>query len=225
MLVTLPKGKQKDLRKACNDLIEKHKPTIRQTASVIGKLVAAFPAVRYRPLHYQHLQRAKERALKLHAGQFGKSMRLPAEAIIGLQWWMANIRLSSRKILLESPSVFLQTDTNGLGWGATNTVRSCGGRWNEQESIILQLYGINYLELLGAQYGLKFLGNNMQHVQIQIQIANTTAVAHINHMGGVKSVSCDRLSNLIWQWCIERDIWVTAVYPPGRYNTVADARS
>ena len=44
-------------------------------------------------------------------------------------------------------------------------------------------------------------------------------------MGEIKSESCDRLANLIWNWCITRNIWLSAIYLPGRYNIVADTRS
>ena len=81
------------------------------------------------------------------------------------------------------------------------------------------------MEMLGAFHGLRAYCTNMHHTHVHLQIDNTTLVAYLNHMGGIKSISCDELANTIWHWCIERDIWISATYLPGKLNTVADARS
>ena len=44
-------------------------------------------------------------------------------------------------------------------------------------------------------------------------------------MGGLKSPSCNQLVLDIWQWCILRNIWLTAAHLPGCQNTEADFRS
>ena len=107
---------------------------------------------------------------------------------------------------MEPLSLILQTDVSALGWGATDMSSSCGGRWNVDETSLLQLRGINYLELLGTWYGLKAYCSTTRDLHVQVQIDNTTAVAYVNHMGGVKSQSCDRLANQIWSWCIDQNI-------------------
>lgn len=93
------------------------------------------------------------------------------------------------------------------------------------ELSFLQVHGVNYLVLLAALYGLKAYCGNMHHLHVQLQIDNTTAVAYINHMGGTEPVSCDKLATLIWHWSITQNIWISATYLPGRFNTVADTRS
>ena len=66
---------------------------------------------------------------------------------------------------------------------------------------------------------------NKRNVHVMVRIDNTTAVAYLNHMGGCKSTMCDKMSREIWQWCISRNIWVSAAHVPGRLNTIADERS
>ena len=44
----------------------------------------------------------------------------------------------------------------------------------------------------------------------------------MNHMGGTKSHVCNELSKEIWQWCCERNIWITATYLEGSLNCIAD---
>ena len=65
----------------------------------------------------------------------------------------------------------------------------------------------------------------MNNCHIQIQIDNTTALAYINNMGGSKSKELNQLAVQIWEWCISRNIWLTAVHIPGRLNTWADEKS
>ncbi|XP_055488383.1 uncharacterized protein LOC129695449 [Leucoraja erinacea] len=152
-------------------------------------------------------------------------MKLPTEAISELQWWAKKVWHSFSPIIVIYPTLVTQTDSSAQGWGVTNAISSTGGRWTNPESSLLLTLGINYLEMLGAFYGLKAYASNMHHLHVRLQIDNTTVVAYINHMGGIKSLSCDMLVNTIWQWCVERHIWLSATYLPGKLNTVADTRS
>ena len=56
-------------------------------------------------------------------------------------------------------------------------------------------------------------------------IDNTTAVACINHMGTNHSLSCNQITQAIWNWCISNKIWISAAHIPGRENVVADHES
>ena len=96
-----------------------------------------------------------------------------------------------------------------------------GGRWTPSEAE----YHINILELLAAFFSLKCFCSHMNNCHIQIQIDNTTALAYINNMGGSKSKELNQLAVQIWEWCISRNIWLTAVHIPGRLNTGADEKS
>lgn len=75
-------------------------------------------------------------------------MQLAATAIADIQWWIKGVSYASRKILVETPAIILQTVASALGWGATDTITSCGGRWNMEEVPLLKAHGIKYLELL-----------------------------------------------------------------------------
>ena len=106
MLVTLPMDKVLDLTNVCQNLINKPYPSIREVAKVIGKLVAAFPAVEFGRLHYQNLQRAKTQALIQRAGHFDRPMQLPKEALSELHWWIENVPQAAKNILVHQPVVF-----------------------------------------------------------------------------------------------------------------------
>ena len=44
-------------------------------------------------------------------------------------------------------------------------------------------------------------------------------------MGGTHSLECNKIAREIWTWCIQRNIWVTAVSLPGKENVDADRES
>ena len=54
---------------------------------------------------------------------------------------------------------------------------------------------------------------------------NTTAVACVSKMGTSHSDQCNTVPKEIWQFCIQRDIWVSAAYVPGKENVEADEES
>lgn len=59
---------------------------------------------------------------------------------------------------------------------------------------------------------------------MRLQLDNKVAVSYIQHMGG----RCDDrhgLTRTIWEWCIDRNIWLSAVHIPGSTNCEADALS
>jgi len=61
--------------------------------------------------------------------------------------------------------------------------------------------------------------------QIKFELDNMTAVSYVYQMGGRHSVIYDRLAGKIWNWCITRNIWLTAIHIPGIHNVQADALS
>ena len=66
---------------------------------------------------------------------------------------------------------------------------------------------------------------NAQDTHFCVQYDNTTAVTYINAMGGVKSETCNDMALLIWEWCIVRQIWLSARHVPGSQNIQADTAS
>ena len=99
--------------------------------------------------------------------------------------------------------------------------RKSGGRWTPSEA---QSH-INTLELYAAFFALKCFCTDMHDIHVQIQIDNTTAAAYINNMGGSKSVELNQLAFSVWEWCITRNVWLSAVHIAGILNTGADEKS
>ena len=225
MTVTLPSDKKATIIDMCTELYNEQTPTIRQVAKVIGKLVAAFPAVEFGPLYYRTLERDKSLALKQNNGHFDRHMRLSDQAKQELIWWIHHIGNSLKNINQRKPDLELQTDASGIGWGATNLLTHTGGKWKQGEELKTNENNINYLELVASFYGLKSFCTNMRNVHVRLRLDNTTAVAYINHMGGSKSSRCNGLAKQMWEWCNQRHIWISAAHLPGKQNTIADFQS
>jgi len=119
----------------------------------------------------------------------------------------------------------IETDASGRGWECTDSKTKTGGQWNQFELQHAARNEINYLELLAAFFGIQSLCKTETDIHIHLKMDNTTAVTYINNMGGTKSVNCNELTKRIWQWCLDRHIWLTASYLPGVQNTVADHES
>ena len=225
MIVKLPQTKAQEVIDSCRELMGTYLPSIRMVARVIGKVIATFPAVEYGPLYYRSMERDKIAALRQNRGHFDRKMKLSLEAKEELKWWINNVSMASSPIVRKKPDLELHTDASGLGWGATDLQKQTGGRWNEFEAERARNNEINYLETLAAGLGIKSFCMNKRNVHVMVRIDNTTAVAYLNHMGGCKSTMCDKMSREIWQWCISRNMWVSAAHVPGRLNTIADERS
>ena len=65
MTITLTDKKKDKIFRMCSDILEiKHNVTIREVASLIGNLVASFPALSHGELFYRSLEKDKIKALK-----------------------------------------------------------------------------------------------------------------------------------------------------------------
>ena len=60
---------------------------------------------------------------------------------------------------------------------------------------------------------------------ISLKIDNTTAFPVINHMGTSHSGHLNKLRKEIWDWCIARDLWISARHIAGKANVAADLKS
>lgn len=168
MIVTLTPEKASELAKLCAETIRKREITIRVFVRIIGKMIAAEPAVQYAPFHYIVLKNEKERCLKSKKGNFDAKLTLSEIARRDLNWWFENIHSSFCAIVRKPVDTLLQTDSSGTGWGAylPQTNRKAGGHWS-------------YIE--------QKLHINFWCIEKQIWISAT-------HLPGRENVHADRLS-------------------------------
>ena len=221
MTVTLTPERAADLISSCHTLRKKEVISIRDLARTIGKIVASFPAVMYGPLHYRQLEKEKKEALKQNAGNFEGHMTLSSPAKDELTWWIDNTDEAFNVIQQRDPDITLTSDASNTGWGCTCLQERSGGEWLPEE----REFHINYLELKAAWFALKCFDKQVEGKHTRIMIDNTTAVACINHMGTSHSDACNLMTSMIWQWCINHKVWLSAAHIPGKENTAADEES
>ena len=221
LTVMLTKEKAVNLKKSCTQVLGFPKITIRQVAKVIGQIVSSFPGAMHGPLYYRNLESNKSQALKTSRGDFDAHMSLSMEASQELNWWIANVETTYNVVSHDRPQHTITTDASLLGWGAVMDSIPTGGNWTYDES----LYHINYLEMYAILLALKTFATDKSHTHIRIMTDNSTAVSVINHMGTSHSHSCNSMAKKIWEWCIERNIWLSVAHIPGKDNFVADFES
>jgi hypothetical protein len=221
LTVELSETNKSKLIAACRGALQTDKLTIRSVAQLIGLMVSSIPAVQFGDMYYRQLEIEKAAALKCHKGNFEHSMKLSSLAQVDINWWILNIPQAYQKISRDLPQSILRTDASMSGWGAATHDCETGGRWTMVEA---QAH-INVLELKAAFLGLKALCNSAIGTHIHLQMDNTTAVAHVNAKGGSHSKGCNSVSRLIWEWCITKDIWLSASHLAGVLNVQADTNS
>ena len=210
MTVRLTSEKALAQKLDCQNFLKKSPGNIviRELAQIIGKLVSSFPGVLYGPLYYRHLERDKTEALAITHGNFDANMTLSEQSALELKWWSANVVDAFKPISHGEPSLVITTDASLSGWGAECQSITTGGMWSHIEA----REHINYLELLATFLGLKTFAKTISNSHIRLRIDNTSAVSIINNMGTSHSEKCNSLAKQVWEWCIERQIWISAAH-------------
>ena len=222
MTVRMTLEKAQRVKQLCQEMRDREITTIQLLAELIGKLCSSFPGAEFGPLYYRELESLKCAGLRWSRGDFSGTVRITQEATSELDWWIKNVECSCKFISHGEPSVVIESDASKEGWGAT--VKGgvpTGGRWTPKES---ELH-INVLELTAAFFGLKCFCSDLENTHVRLLLDNSTAVIYINAMGGMKSHMCNTITKTIWQWCIERNLWITACHIPGATNVEADRAS
>ncbi|VDI58208.1 Hypothetical predicted protein [Mytilus galloprovincialis] len=220
MTVVLPKEKVEKIVLECQNLIKKNVASIRLVAHVIGLLISTLSAVDFGHLYYRNLEIEKIQALKFSFGNFDQNMTITFAMKADLKWWVENLHCQKRVINRKNPDFSMTTDASLKGWGALFKDQKIQGRWNDVE----QTYHINVLELLAISYTLKAFCKNYSDIHVKIFCDNSSAIAYVNNMGGIKSKQMNEITKLLWVWCIERNIWISVEHIPGKYNA-ADVES
>jgi len=218
MKVFLSQEKLQCVIKIISDVFNRKVIKIKDLASVIGVIVAVFPAVYQGPLHYRTLETYKTQQLKVHRS-FKARIVLTGSVKKELLWWINNIQECNGKDI-HPPVVDMvcRTDASLFGWGAICETKMLSGTWDQSHAAL----HINVLEMLALRAALFHFTQCTHNIHIQFQVDNTTVVTYINRMGGTHSPVLNSLAQEIWTWCIGRKIHVSAIHIAGKVNTQAD---
>lgn len=222
MTIGLPLEKQSEILKWINNILSKKSCTILYFSKFVGKIVAASPAIKYGKLYYKDFERAKYLALKISSGSYKATMKIPKFILHDLLWWKSKILTANNNIVLSHKySLEIYTDASKSGWGAYCNNERASGQWSYLEKSL----HINNLELLASYFGLKCFIKFLRDCDVLLHIDNTTAIAYINRMGGIKFPSLNMLTKKIWKFCEDRNIFIFATYIHSKENREADYES
>ena len=218
--VFLTDDKVKKIQEKAQLLLESKTVVVRTLASFIGLIINAFYAVLEAPLYYRNMERNKLEGLGCNYC-FDNQVSISEKCRLEITWWKNNVEnKNGKRIRPDSVQKIFHSDASNHGWGSfeVDSEKHAGGRWSFEEA----QNNINYLELLSIFYGLQSLYVNCLDIHIQVQSDNTSAIKYINDMGGMTSVIMDNLAKEIWDWCICRNIYISAIHIPGKQNVSAD---
>ncbi|KAI8487030.1 hypothetical protein Bbelb_352900 [Branchiostoma belcheri] len=153
-------------------------------------------------------------------------LQLTQGALNELSTWVECLESWNGKTFLPPPSqtcLTITSDSSLAGWGATCDHQKTGGRWTDEESKL----HINELELKAALafFGLKCFAKHLQNQHVTLRLDNTSAVAYINHQGGVQVSTPVYHSGRDLEVGLARKLHLSSEHLPGVFNTVADAES
>ena len=185
MIVTLTDEKKTDLKEKLENLLERETLAIREVASVVGHMVASFPASAFGPLYYRNIERDKIIALKISNGDFDKHMRLSKQVRSDIYWWLENIDTMFAPIHLPPITSTIYTDSSDIGWGVVFENKRTGGPWKEVEVTSLH---INIREMLAVYFATRSFREMFRGKHIKVHSDNSTTVQVINKMGSTHSI-------------------------------------
>ena len=196
--------------------------TPRMLAHFIGVINSVKLSLSFAALHIRSLQQSLISAV-VNLGWDG-AIQLSEEAHADLRWWTENVRnVSFAPIHPQSPSFSIETDASMQGWGARWESESTGGTWTQKD--LEESPHINSLELKAAFLAIQSFFKEKTECCVQIRMDNNAAVAYINHLGGTRSKRLNKYAIMLWNWCLERHIWLKADHIPGKSNVLADWES
>ena len=72
---------------------------------------------------------------------------------------------------------------------------------------------------------MRSFAKDLRNVHVHLRMDNTSAVAYIQKMGGTRSPQLLAVAQELWDFCLEKDILLSAEYLPGHLNVGADWES
>ena len=151
-------------------------------------------------------------------------IQIKPECKAELQWWIESVpQWNGRSVIRPSPdlSINITTDASRRGWGAHCAGVKTQGLWTPEE----QKLHINALEIKAVMFAVKAFTKNKSQVNVHHRVDNTTTMSYINKMGGIKSMDMINISKALWDYCLSKQITLTAEILPGIQNQIADAQS
>ena len=220
--LSMLESKVKDIIKACQAAIDAKTAILKEIASILGNLTWATQAIPFAQAHFRAIQWFYIQNTSGKDKTLNAKVMLEVETIKDLEWWISNLeKCNGRPIVSSTPDMIIYLDASLSGWGAALNTATVSGPWTAKDSS----RHINELELLAALNALKSFTEKASNVSIQLMMDNQKVVAYVNKAGETRSVELCKIASKIIKWCEERNLDISALYPPDAFNVVADRLS
>jgi len=194
----------------------------KQWQMLLGHMSSVLDLVPNARLHVRKLQINLNSQWNPTTDKPSAPVRLSDESRAELRWWTQERNLNQgMPFLPPDPQLTLVTDASIMGWGGHLADSTCSGLWSPSCSS----RHINWLELQAVFLTLQHFQDEVTNTSVQVLTDNTTVVAYINHQGGTISQTLCELALEIWDWCLNRNIFLSAMHVEGEKNVLADALS
>ena len=212
MTVSLPEEKQLAINQKANSLLGQNLIFIGNLCQFVGMCSGTRPVLRQAPLFYRKIQFSINKILS----KAGLNKKLWYDQIIplcqvrqNLEWWVVEMPHHSTVPVIPPPvDVKRATDSSFLGWGATVGHARIAGI-SEWESLWSH---INKKKLQTCFIALEYFVPHLRDIHVQLLVDNTAAVSYLNHAGGTRSQALSDLAIAIWEWCLQRKIYLSAIH-------------
>ena len=191
-------------------------------SSILGSIEYFRWGFPHAALHYRFLQRFVISCLAKNMS-YDDYVSPSANACKDLSWWSkVGQSLPSRSLSPFKANIEIFSDASETGWGCwTSENKEAFGFWSSSEKNL----HINSLEFKAVFFAFRCFFRYSFNCCILIHSDNVSVVTYINKQGGTSSARlCDMAINL-WEFCIQRNISISAVHLPGVDNSKADRLS
>ena len=221
MSLSLPGEKIRSVKNECQHLLNNPTVEVRGSLSTVGKTVSIYSGSIPGPFcttiscyEQKPCIKAKPHLRNPPVSRSGSPTRANLVRDHLSAW-------NGKSLLKKKPdNMIIETDASNLGWGASCNGIKTWGLWSQQE----RLHHINCLELMAGSFAIRSYCENKASIQVKLLMDNTTAIAYINKMGGPSPILASLVFD-IWQWCLQRQIHLSAQHIPGAHNIAADQES
>ena len=219
--VSIPSDKIAKVKSKCQIALSSS-VQVRFLSSILGSVEYFKWGYPFAALHYRRLQRYVNYCL--NKGLSYELYVVPSRsARIDLKWWSSvGDLLPYRSLSPFEPELELFCDASLTGWGCwTSEGKEAFGAWSAEESE----YHINILEGLAVLFAFQCFFKSTYNCNIMVRSDNSSVVSYINKQGGC---GCSQLCDIaveVWEFCVRRNIFISASHLPGASNVRADKLS
>lgn len=80
-------------------------------------MISYLPAITYAGAYVKTLEMDKNKALKVHRGNFEAKMAISSASWADIDWWVVNLPHAERPVRIIRPDITIYTDASLEGWG------------------------------------------------------------------------------------------------------------